>query len=618
MGIFTSFATGFLEGSVQVQKEKAAAELEDKKRKAEQREKLGTIIFDLIKDDKLTGDQGAELLGRSDLTRADIAGMVNTIDAVDSQIFTYGNFKYNKPEDWDQNIRGDNLLLAGSTWMRTMEMVAQTPELWDKLSKELENNPTARKNFDNDFLRYADYYTLGMIKKNTNIATGVTSAYLKPSEAYSTLYDALDNLKVAAPDNSDQMIIENNPDVEIAANAVVFKFKDTSGANTAEVREFTEGQYTSLEAIAINLGYKGNGNTSPVQQLVNEFADVSRADNADDAFKVLLAAAELERIGASAFNRTAGLGTEDAARIGNELTQKFGDDRILMAQAMAPLMTLEEDQFNKNSRLTYAMQPAAVYFKKYLDVDVAQVREQYSETQDTLRLLNELKSIVNKETTPTGFVASLKSVFGGAFGEGGQLEQLLGTNTDNVSSEQVLQRAKTLGFISTTIIKDLSEIEAIKLTLAAKMARAIDPSGRLSNQDFEVQLQRLGQSGLFTGKVQAASKLGIVIEDFTNRSKRMVLLNELANAPKFGAREARLLKANGAIQKSMDARRSGIYDSSDSDSSAANQGTGGKKKLTLDPDLGFYTDGNTFYYDEEGTQPVPDDVVNNRINEVYS
>ena len=77
MGIFTSFATGFLEGSVQVAKEKAAAELEDKKIKAERQDKLGTIIFDLIKDGKLTGDQGAELLGKSDLTRADIAGMVN-------------------------------------------------------------------------------------------------------------------------------------------------------------------------------------------------------------------------------------------------------------------------------------------------------------------------------------------------------------------------------------------------------------------------------------------------------------------------------------------------------------------------------------------------------------
>ena len=75
-----------------------------------------------------------------------------------------------------------------------------------------------------------------------------------------------------------------------------------------------------------------------------------------------------------------------------------------MAQAMAPLMVLEEDQFNKNSRLTYSMQPAATYFKKYLNVDVAQVREQAGETQETLRLLEQLKGKLGKETTATGFV----------------------------------------------------------------------------------------------------------------------------------------------------------------------------------------------------------------------
>ena len=46
-------------------------------------------------------------------------------------------------------------------------------------------------------------------------------------------------------------------------------------------------------------------------------------------------------------------------------------------------------------------------------------------------------------------------------------------------------------------IEQLSKMDALKLTLAAKMARAVDPSGRLSNQDFEIQLQRLGStSGL--------------------------------------------------------------------------------------------------------------------------
>ncbi len=621
MSLFTSLASGFLEGQVEKQRDEALAIQQDKEATAEKLKTGRGKIADIITSGK--GSQEAvnalvEMYGLDPVNFSNVANMLRTADTTIS--FGGDAFSMPKPEKWDDNIKASDLAVSGSTWMRTMNEVAQNPELWDKLSQELQNNMSVRKNFDNEFNRYADYYTMGMQKKNTNPATGVVSAYLKPSVAYAPLYEKLRLLKLDAPDNSDKVTINNNPDIENPANAVVFKFRDTEGVEQLESREFNEGTHKSLEVIALNLGYKGNKNTSPVQQLVDKFADVSRSDNADEAFQTLLAAAELEKIGASSFNRTGGANAQLASNVGNKLVEKFGSDRVLMAQAMAPLMTLEEDQFNKNSRLSYSMQPAATYFKKYLDVDVAQIREQHSETQETLRLLNELKAKVGKETTPTGFVASLKSVFGGAFGEGGQLQQLLGTNTDNVSSEQVLERAKTLGFINTTIIKDLSEIEAMKLTLAAKMARAIDPSGRLSNQDFEVQLQRLGQTGLFTGKVEAASKLNIVIEDFTNRGSRMTLLNELANAPEFGAREARLLKANMAIQRSMDARRSGIYATqsgqTNQDAITSDSRTE-QKRLVIDPDVNFYTDGSGNYFkDEQGTQPVSPEEFMNALNGV--
>ncbi len=621
MSLFISLASGFLEGQVEKQRDEALAIQQENEVTAERLKTGRGKVADLISSGKGTQEAVNALVGMYGLDPVGFANVANMLGSADTTISFGGDaFSIPKPEKWDDNIKASDLAVSGSTWMRTMNEVAQNPELWDKLSQELQNNMSVRKNFDNELNRYADYYTMGMQKKNTNPATGVVSAYLKPSVAYAPLYEKLRLLKLDAPDNSDKVTINNNPDIENPANAVVFKFRDTEGVEQLESREFNEGTYKSLGAIALNLGYRGNKNTSPVQQLVDKFADVSRADNADEAFQTLLAAAELEKMGASSFNRTGGANTQLASSVGDKLVEKFGSDRVLMAQAMAPLMSLEEDQFNKNSRLSYSMQPAATYFKKYLDVDVAQIREQHSETQETLRLLNELKAKVGKQTTPTGFVASLKSVFGGAFGEGGQLQQLLGTNTDNASSEQVLQRAKTLGFISTAVIQDLSEIEAMKLTLAAKMARAIDPSGRLSNQDFEVQLQRLGQTGLFTGKVEAASKLNIVIEDFTNRGNRMTLLNELANAPEFNAREARLLKASMAIQRSMDARRSGIYATQ---SGQINQDVitpdsrTEQKRLVIDPDVNFYTDGSGNYFkDEQGTQPVSPEEFMNALNGV--
>ena len=154
------------------------------------------------------------------------------------------------------------------------------------------------------------------------------------------------------------------------------------------------------------------------------------------------------------------------------------------------------------------------------------------------------------------------------------------------------------------------------------MARAIDPSGRLSNQDFEVQLQRLGQSGLLTGTVEAQSKLDIVIEDFARlRSKRLTVLNEIANAPTFGAREARLLKANMAVQSALDARRAGSYTTSTQQGSQEGAGAAEPTAapLTLDSDMGFYTDGKGNYFkDEQGQSPVSTEEFNAKFNEVYS
>lgn len=623
MGVGLSFLSGFLQGTVDAQKEKRQEELLQQQKNQERQDKLGGLVLDLIKEDKLSGEAGAALLRKDNLTMADLAAAANVMDGIDSTI-AYGSWKMPKPEKWEEDIRPDNQLRAGGTWLRTMDLMARNADERARFIAEMQNNPTALENFRNDMLRYSDYYIKGQEKENRNPFTGVTSGYLKPSAAYAPLFDMLAEMNKPVDDNSDAIIIEANKDIDTPGNAVVFKFRSEDGTEMVEARQFDAGVYTSLEKIAINLNYKGNGNTTPVQQLVNSFQDVYRADNADEAFAVLLTAAELERVGADAFNRTGGANNELAARVGVKLKDIFGDDRIAMAQAMAPLMVLNEDQFQKGSRYSYSMQPAAQYFKKYLDVDVAQVREQYAETQDTLELLNELNSIVSKETTPTGFVAAATKMVGGVFGPGGQIDQVFGNNTDGVSGQAVLDRAKEMGYISTSVVKDLSQIDALKLTLAAKMARAVDPSGRLSNQDFEVQLQRLGQAGLMTGRVEALSKLDIVIQDFQNRSSRMQLLNELANAPEFGAREARLLKANMAVQKSLDANRANLYSGGGTQGGGAGAGAGDvagdgePKTLTLDSDLGFYTDGNNYYYDEEGTKPVPDEEINKKMNEVYA
>lgn len=57
-------------------------------------------------------------------------------------------------------------------------------------------------------------------------------------------------------------------------------------------------------------------------------------------------------------------------------------------------------------------------------------------------------------------------------------------------------------------------MDVLRLTLAADMARAVDPSGRLSNQDFEIQLRRLGQHSLASPE-EIKVALEVVRDQFT-------------------------------------------------------------------------------------------------------
>jgi len=67
-----------------------------------------------------------------------------------------------------------------------------------------------------------------------------------------------------------------------------------------------------------------------------------------------------------------------------------------------------------------------------------------------------------------------------------------------------------------------AELTSLKIGLAFKMARAADPSGRLSNQDVLQQLERLGTD--FDTAEQVVAKIGVVIDEFESKYKKLDVL----------------------------------------------------------------------------------------------
>jgi hypothetical protein len=192
--------------------------------------------------------------------------------------------------------------------------------------------------------------------------------------------------------------------------------------------------------------------------------------------------------------------------------------------------------------------------------------EKYEATRRTVKGIDKLKELKLEEASASGLVAWAKETIGniviptgtldqlGDFMFGGNSTKIKGTLKKGTTKEtlmDIVRRLNTDEFDGTLIksVGNLSEQQAYMITLAADMARAVDPSGRLSNQDFEVQLRRLGKAGLFQSKIGELSALKQVEDDFKTRLSRIeIIASVLSDASAGGKRltkaELQVLHAN--------------------------------------------------------------------------
>ena len=114
-------------------------------------------------------------------------------------------------------------------------------------------------------------------------------------------------------------------------------------------------------------------------------------------------------------------------------------------------------------------------------------------------------------------------------GTGETDEDLIVTNQDDYTEEydQILKRR-----IADAGDNNAARLESMRITLAFEMARAADPSGRLSNQDIELQYLKLGKAGRLPSDAIAA--LEVVQEEFRKRRDKVELLQALGSSNRQG------------------------------------------------------------------------------------
>ena len=164
-------------------------------------------------------------------------------------------------------------------------------------------------------------------------------------------------------------------------------------------------------------------------------------------------------------------------------------------------------------------------------------------SESTARKLTELYGRVEK-TDLAGNAAIFYNVWDGIFGlkgqgretSGGFISQIMtklsiNEETGATWKDDFVRRLDNVGGIRT----DLGRIEALRTVLAFQMARAFDPSGRLSNMDIEIQLARLGGSSKFQTVEHALAGIQLAIEDIEQKKQYYSLLQN-AVKPASGKR----------------------------------------------------------------------------------
>ena len=653
MGIGIALASGFIRELNQIEKEKRASAAEkarlaqeqatfrsqefykstlrlgeskaaaDTARNVAAAKSVSEALQEAIKGGYITEEGMANVGSGATVLKPEWIDLSKTANAMNevASTFKYGNTKFRKPtEKWDEDLRADNPLRAGGAWLNFFNGYFEDENRGLAFLEDLKGDERAMNRFVEDVNKYSNYYIDGQLKK-PNVDPALLSGYQEPESAYGTLFTFLKNNGVKVGDMqeaSDKAIKTSAADAGLIKNpetAVIFKYTTPEGVSKNETFDMEQGQWDSLTRIAATAGYGNN-----VQGFVNDFTDVSRAESGEQAYGILLDAVDFEIAGYSVFNTTGAGTTQDRIRLGQDLREKYGDDPYPAVQALATIMVVDEDRKSiATQRRGYkiTMKPPEDYFTKN-KLNRQQVIDQYSASENALGQLQQLDGLIADNETPTGLKAKMQQVGFGILGEGGQIDQFFADENANgyeegTTAESLKNIAVEKGFLSAEAATKLSTIDALKLSLAAQMARAIDPSGRLSNQDFEIQLTRLGQTGLFTAKPQARASLAVVIQDFKRQRRRLQILNEVATADTFGIREARLLKADRVARMASNAlyvsEQAGQVTSAGTSPEAPQIKPTGD--VVFDSGLGIYFD-DVFqaFEDAEGTKPLsPEEVM---------
>ena len=631
-------AAGYMEGTAERRKNEREVVLQEQKDRAKLDREFAGAVASAI-NSKNFRPESLPLLFKAynkqynpseyaELTN--LAGKVATTDK-------YGTYDLNLVQEYDYDTMSpfERSQIFWQSWDRQLS----SEQEYQKALKYFKNDKSAMDLLQNQVRN--NEYELRLGNQNRQTSAGRTGelSYINIGSQYGVaarLFNDLGFKNVSEEANRAiaESAIKIDPETEVA---MLMNTRQTGGALTPVPVPVDKNTYNIWGEMAASIGYANQ------QQMLSDFsidADFRKEDETVEQFayrqnQLLHNAAKLHTEYGNFLANPANMdrATSEAflARV-KTLSNGNREDAIRMISVLTPnpvnvfKKTRQYDYAENSSRSIETITSNAKYIERITGLKPDDFNEGVKarrEAVDYLDRLMELEGQISSEVG-TGWVRSsarLLQQFGIQIQQGTTtLANLFGTNKDfgatKAGTTQSDLQAVILKVRPNINLNNISEAEAIRLTLAAKMARAVDPSGRLSNQDFEIQLRRLGD-GAFTTYGEIITKLKTVRNEFAqdlqykNRLKA-VMDNQAALTPQVARTLEASMRLRNIESNIFGAKgRNAVVgsDSAATDTQQTQQQTQQQNQPQQLPpygDTGFYgpdKDGR-FYKDPQGTQPV--------------
>lgn len=492
-----------------------------------------------------------------------ITGLANKMADVDSSI-SYGDIvfpKFGGPKEYAKNLSSSNFLTRANARLNTVQAGLRTEEQYNNVLNHFRSNPGAAETFKREMYQSFDDYNIGAENANTN-EDGVTRSFISAETSYANINRLLNDLgEPNAAKKSRSNTAKSQAKQRGLISDINFSYLITSENGDGRVVELPE-EYNKYIQKLVNYVPRFKND---VDLMLQEFGTLVPGDGEEipDTYKLHQTLIDSLDLIKEEHDMTinGAMSEQGFSNLGSHLIKHHGSDRFAMAAAVSlvlkPEAQVELSRTDKNKTVTEAA--LAKEFEIYSGgLKAADVKASYNAGIKLQTQLSIFKAATN-ETGTTGFARFIQTAGIKVFGEGGQIDQIfsseaVGKLKDKTTAQSLEDIAREAGFFQKEKGTAAARAESQMIALAMAMARAADPGGRLSNQDFETQLTRLGAAGIIGDTMEnVVVKLRDIAEEFNRDLERNKVMNlMLSKGVRLTPQNIRYLKADGIVQVALD------------------------------------------------------------------